>query len=194
MKAAEQVKLGNIANITTGLVVSRKKSLDDKGYKYKMLSLKSFNDNGYIDTEYLDEFISNEEIPRHQLTQAGDIVIRLSYPNTAIYISEEQEGYIISSLFAVIRLKDKRVLPQFIQIYLNSEKARRQLAGSTVGSVVSVVKTSSFKELKVPEYNLDHQEKIITMNELIIKEKDILVRLIKEKENFYRAITNKMLS
>lgn len=193
MRMKEQVRLGNIASITTGLVVSRKKSIDDKGYKYKMLSLKSFNEAGYIDTEYVDDFISNEEIPRHQLTQEGDIVIRLSYPNTAVYISEEYEGHIISSLFAVIRMGVQDVIPQFIQIYLNSEKAKRQLAGDTVGSAISVIKTSSFKELMIPLYPVQYQLDVISVNELITREKDILYNLIREKEIYYKAVMRKML-
>lgn len=193
MKAGEQVRLGDLATVITGLVVSRKKSLDDQGYKYKMLSLRSFNDNGYIDKEYLDDFISTEEIPKHQLTQVGDVVIRLSYPNTAVYISEEQEGYIITSLFAVIRLESERAISKFIQVYLNSEKAKRQLAGDTIGSAVAVIKTSSFKELKVPLYAIEYQEKIISMHEAIMKEKYLLSQLVQEKEKFYKVITNKML-
>ena len=52
------MKLEKIADISTGLVLSRKKSSNNEGFVYELLTLKSFNENGYIEDEYLDNFIS----------------------------------------------------------------------------------------------------------------------------------------
>ena len=78
------MKLEKIADISTGLVLSRKKSSNNEGFVYELLTLKSFNENGYIEDEYLDNFISEEKIKSQYLTQEGDIIVRLSSPNTAI--------------------------------------------------------------------------------------------------------------
>jgi restriction endonuclease S subunit len=192
LEAIKHVNLGSVANITTGLVVSRKKSVDENGYKYKMLSLRSFNENGYIEFDYLDEFISTEKLPQHQLTQKGDVVVRLSYPNTAVYISEKEEGFVITSLFVVIRAQDNFIMPEYIKYYLNSEKAKRQLLGDIIGSAIAIVKISSIKEFSLPVYTMDYQEKVISISNMMMKEKDILKRLTREKEKLHKAITSKL--
>ena len=186
------MKLEKIADISTGLVLSRKKSSNNEGFVYELLTLKSFNENGYIEDEYLDNFISEEKIKSQYLTQEGDIIVRLSSPNTAIYITKEYENMVIPSLFAIIRNKVDTINSQFIQIYLNSEKCKRQLAADTIGSTVSIVKTSTFKEIKIPEYTVEKQEKIIELNQIVIQEKILLNQLLDEKNKYHKTIMSKV--
>jgi len=186
------LKLEKIADISTGLVLARKKSSNNEGVVYDLLTLKSFNENGYIEDEYLDNFISEEKIKSQYLTQEGDIIVRLSSPNTAIYITKEYENMVIPSLFAIIRNKVDTISSQFIQVYLNSEKCKRQLAAYTIGSAVSIVKTSTFKEIKIPEYTVEEQEKIIELNHLIIQEKKLLNKLVDEKNKYHKTIMSKL--
>lgn len=186
------MKLEKIADISTGLVLARKKSSNNEGFAYELLTLKSFNENGYIEDEYLDDFISEEKIKSQYLTQEGDVIVRLSSPNTAIYITKEYENIVIPSLFAIIRNKSNNINSQFIQIYINSEKCKRHLLADTIGSAVSIVKTSTFKEIKIPEYTIDKQEKIIELNNLVIEEKRLLTKLIDEKNKYHKTIMSKM--
>lgn len=193
MKSEKYFKLGDSSTtITTGVVTSRKKCVDKNGYKYKILTLKSFNENGYLDMQYLNEFISSEELDNKQLTQEGDIIVRLSYPNTAIYIDKELEGISVTSLFIIIRIKNNYILPNYVQIYLNSEKAKRKLMGDTIGSALAIVKASSFRELEIPIYATDYQKKIIEINKLILKEKKLFDRLVEEKTMQHKGIMKKL--
>ncbi|WP_411680223.1 hypothetical protein [Clostridium thailandense] len=188
------MKLNKFADISTGLVLARKKSLYDKGFEYKLLTLKSFNENGYIEDEFLDNFFSEEKIKDQYLTREGDIIVRLSSPNTAVYIEKSQEGIIIPSLFVIIRNTSNVILSKFLQVYLNSERCRRQLAGDIIGSVLSIVKTSSFKEISVPQYTKEKQQDIINLNELVIKEKILLSQLLSEKEKYHKVIMGKIFN
>ncbi|MCC0706474.1 restriction endonuclease subunit S [Clostridioides sp. ES-S-0190-01] len=186
------MKLDEIADISTGLVLARKKSSTNKGFKYELLTLKSFSENGYLEDDYLDNFTSEEKIKSKYLTQEGDIIVRLSSPNTAIYITKDQENIVIPSLFAIIRNRSKTINFRFIQVYLNSEKCKRRLAADTIGSAVPIVRTSSFKDIKIPEYTLENQNKVIELNKLVIKEKQILEQFIDEKNKYHKTIMSKM--
>ncbi|MBY6932178.1 restriction endonuclease subunit S [Clostridium botulinum] len=189
----EYVKLGNISDdITTGMVISRKKSKDGIGYPYKIFTLKSFNENGYLKKEYLDEFISIEKLDNKQISQEGDIIVRLSYPNTAIYVTKELEGILVPSLFVIIRININHVLNNYVQIYLNSDDVKKQLMPDTIGSTISIVKTSSFKEIRLPIYPLEYQMKIIDMNKFILMEKELLNQLIEEKTMYHKGIMRKL--
>ena len=156
------MKLEKIADISTGLVLSRKKSSNNEGFVYELLTLKSFNENVYIEDEYLDNFISEEKIKSQYLTQEGDIIVRLSSPNTAIYITKEYENMVIPSLFAIIRNKVDTINSQFI------------------------------KEIKIPEYTVEKQEKIIELNQIVIQEKILLNQLLDEKNKYHKTIMSKV--
>ncbi len=188
----EYVKLGNISDdIITGMVIARKKSEDGIGYPYKIFTLRSFND-GHLHEEYLDEFISTETLDNKQISKEGDIIIRLSYPNTAIFVTKELEGILVPSLFVIIRINSNHILNNYVQIYLNSDDIKKQLKPDTVGSTISIVKTSSFKDIKIPIYPLEYQKKIIDMNNLILKEKELLNQLVEEKTIYHKGIMKKL--
>lgn len=186
------MKLGKIANVSTGLVLARKKASGNKGFVYELLTLKSFNEDGYIEHDYLDDFISEDRINDQYLTKEGDVIVRLSYPNTAVYITKELENMVIPSLFAIIRNESENILSEFIAVFLNSEKCKRQLAADTVGSAISIVKTSTFKDIHIPNYTIEKQKAIIEVNSLVVKEKKLLVKLLKEKEKCHKEIMKKM--
>lgn len=189
----EYVTLGNISDdIVTGMVIARKKSKDENGHPYKIFTLRSFNENGYLEKEYLDEFISIEKLDNKQISKEGDIVVRLSYPNTAIYVNEELEGILVPSSFVIIRVNTNHILNNYVQIYLNSDDVKKQLMPDTIGSAISIVKTSSFKDIKIPIYPLEYQKKVINMNNIILKEKELLNNLVAEKAMYHKVIMRKL--
>ena len=181
------------ADVSTGMVVSRKKSKLGHGFIYKLFTLKSFNENGYLDKEYLDEFMSTEKLDNKQISQEGDIIVRLSYPNTAIYITKGLEGILVPSLFIIIRINNNNILNNYVQICLNSDAIKKQLIADTVGSTISIVKTSSFRKFIIPIYPIKYQEKIINMNNLILEEEYLLNKLVKEKTLYHKAIMKQMI-
>ena len=124
-----KIKLSEIAEIKTGLVLNRKKadmSKDNKLY-YRVVSLKSFNEDAVYDNTFADEFISNEQIKEDYLVKQGDILLRLREPNFAVYIDKEYENLIYPSLMVRVKLQDSRFDPHFIAHYLNCTIVRRAL-------------------------------------------------------------------
>ncbi len=183
-------------HISTGLVLARKKysPKDTEKYKYKVFTLKSFNESGYIDEEYLDDFESGQIIDSKFIAQKDDIVIRLSSPNTAIYITKELEGIVIPSLFVCIRLKENRnLLPQFVQIYLNSDKGRKNYKPDIIGGLTYVLKATSLRQIKIPFYDIEKQRQAIYLNNLMLREKLLLNKLVQEKEIYHKEVMNKIL-
>lgn len=193
MKFEEQ-KIGDLASVTTGLVVKRKQAElpEDIVARYKMLTLKSFEQEG-LNTDELEIFDCSEQLDHKYLTKEGDIVIRLSHPNTAIIIDREQEGYLIPSLFAVIRLGTNALLPEYLSIYLNSDLMKRFYVKGAVGSTIQIIKTSMLKDLVIRFPSLERQLKVVELNRLIVKEKKLLSELVAEKSKYHNAIINKMI-
>ena len=72
------INLNKIAEIKTGLVLSRKKAEvhSPYGHSYKIVSLKSFAENAIYDDAFTDEFISSEQINEDYKVSQGDILLR----------------------------------------------------------------------------------------------------------------------
>ena len=114
--------LSDFANVRTGVVLSRKKAQinSDKTIKYNQLSLKCFEDGIRPNKEQIDTFISSQEIDKKYFTKKGDVVIRLRSPNRAIYIDKEDEGLLIHSLLAVIRVYDDKLDSKYLAYFINA--------------------------------------------------------------------------
>ena len=187
------MKLQDVAEIRTGLVTARKKAESGEGNQYQMLTLKSLAEDGWINVDELEVFTSVEELSAQYLTQKKDVVIRLSYPYTAVYIDENLAGLLISSLFTVIRLHDKNILPEFLALYLNSGRIKKKIAQAAAGSAVSVIKTSFLKELSINVYPMETQRKAIQIHRLHLQEKKLMAELTKEKEIRYKAVIKELM-
>ena len=95
--------------------------------QYRLLNLKAINNKGFIEDFLLDDFETIEEIKPVYITQLRDIVVRLTFPFTAVLIDEMHTGLIIPSHFVVIRTDTKKIIPEYLFWLLNTEKVRQQL-------------------------------------------------------------------
>jgi len=189
------MKIGDASEIRMGVVLSRKKATTNSNHckKYKTLTLKSFREEGILELDDLEEFESAEELDDKYLSQEGDVVIRLSYPNTAIYIDSEIVGYVIPSQFSVIRLNTDKILPEFLAIYLNGSKVKKKIAKQQFGATIPVIKNSFLQNLKIKDLALETQRAIVDMYRLHLAEKELLNNLIEEKEKLFNAVFNQLI-
>jgi restriction endonuclease S subunit len=186
-----KIRLGDIAEIKTGLVLNRKKadiSIEDKFY-YSVVSLKSFNKDAIYDDAFSDQFVSNEQIKDDDLVKQGDILLRLREPNFAVFMEKEHEKLIFSSLIVRIKLQDSTYDANFIAHYLNSNIVKKQLSqGAVVGTTIPMIKVADVNEIKIPLINLDKQKKIVEYLKLAHKENELLQNLINQKQKYSKEI------
>ena len=190
------VKLGDISSITTGQVIKRKEARpgDVDAIQYRILTLKSFDEDGFLVKEEIDSFKASEEIESKYITSKGDIVVRLSMPFTSITIDEESEGILIPSLFVVIRINSNDILPSYLSLYLNSNKMKKQYMREARGTAIQILKTSAFKEFVIMLPDMGMQEQTVALNELMMREKRLLQLLIKEYNKRNQIILENMIT
>ena len=190
------VKLGDISSITTGQVIKRKEARpgDVDAIQYRILTLKSFDEDGYLVKEELDSFKASEKIESKYITSKGDIVVRLSMPFTSITIDEASEGILIPSLFVVIRINSNDILPSYLSLYLNSNKMKKQYMREARGTAIQILKTSAFKEFEIMLPDMSMQEQTVALNELMMREKRLLQLLIKENNKRNQIILENMIT
>lgn len=188
------MKLEELATVKTGLVTARKqaKNPSDMIAKYRQLNLKAIHSRGYIDEDFLEEFLANERLRAEYLTQPGDVVVRLTTPYTAVLIEDKFTGLVIPSHFVIIRSNGKRILPEYLYWLLNTEKIKLELQQNISSSVIGTIKPTSYANLDIDVLTIEEQKKIAELNILAKKELSLLVQLMGHKEVYYKELINKV--
>lgn len=188
------MRLDEAAVINTGLVTARKqaKGVSESIVQYRLLNLKAINNKGFIVDSLLDDFETLEEIKPIYITQMGDIVVRLTFPFTAVLIDELHTGLIIPSHFVVIRTNTKKIIPEYLFWFLNTEKVRQQLQQNVNSTTIGTVKPMSYASLNIEQITLEEQRKIANIHLLSKKELMLLDQLMRQKELYYKTAIDKI--
>jgi restriction endonuclease S subunit len=188
--------IGTLADIMVGLVLKRKVAqiTDHKTHKYKALTLKSFSSEGWIDTNFLDDYESSEKLDNRYLCFRDDVVIKITPPYTAVTITDDTDGCVVPSQFIILRIEKKKLNPEYLSLFLNSDNAKKHIAITATGVTVPMLKTGTLKDLEIPLLNLERQNKIAEINKLIVNERHLLYKLISEKEKYYQALTEAFIT
>lgn len=187
--------LGSIANISTGLVVSRKKAQGEHEIKakYKLISLKNVDEDGVFNEEPLEQFYSHEKLEGHYFTKEGDILVRLSHPHTSVYIDEEHSGLLVPSYFAIIKVHREQAVPKFIAWYLNTIEVKKELERSQSGSRIPSTNQNVLKTIPIILPLLHKQQALIKLWHLHQHERDLINRLLEQKELYFQAISKQLI-
>ena len=179
------MKLGNVAQVRSGLVLARKQARERTVYRYPLLNLKCIHPSGYIDTDLCEMFDSVESLNPEYLTHKGDVVARLTIPYTAVLITDDLEGYVIPSSFVVIRPDQSMLLSEYLLWLLNSQKVKKQMYEGAVSNMLGAVKPRYFAEYEIDEIPIPKQRILADLNQLAKREVQLLEKLAAEKEKYY---------
>lgn len=182
------MRLRDLASIRSGLVLSRKQSKEPTDYKYPLLNLRCIRQEGAIDLGEIDIYEAKEPLKEEYLTQNGDVVVRLTLPYTAVLIDEPTSGMVISSNFVVIRIEDKRLLPEYLFWLLNTPKVRQKIYENATSNMLGAVKAKFLTDFELTVPSNDEQHKIAQLNLLAKKERQLLKKLAAEKEKLYSGL------
>ena len=185
------MKLGNIATVRSGLVLSRKQARELSDIRYPLLNLRSINPGGYIEADQLDIFDAAECLSPEYLSQVGDVIVRLTAPYTAILIDKVTAGMVISSNFVIIRADRRELLPEYLFWLINTPKIKRSIYENTSSNMLGAIKAKYFSDFEVPSLPIAKQKQIAAMNELALKETKLLRQLADEKERYYSLLIDR---
>ncbi len=173
------MKLSDFAKLQSGLVLNRKeaRSSEETVKEYKRLNLRSLDINGTVNHNELDLFSSTELLDDSLLTQTNDIVVKLFAPFSPVLITPADVGLVIPSQLAVIRIRSKTVLPQYLCYWLSTHEASETLLSIEGWQSQRTIKIGTFADLDVPIPPLEKQ--------IIISD---LVCVSNRREQLYREL------
>lgn len=188
-------KLSEIAEVQSGLVLSRKEAKFDsqQSIEYIKLNLRSINDDGSINEESLDQYLANEKLEKQFMTTKDDIIVRLFPPFRPALITKAFVGLVVPSQFAIIRLRSGDVIPEFLCCYLSHRNLLESLAVRASGQASSGIKISAMSEMEIPLLALDKQKTVAAYNEIHTKQKQLYLDLIQQYDLKMNAVMNRAI-
>lgn len=189
------VKIRDIATVRTGLVTARKKAQLDSinSIQYEQISLRYFSTGVKLDKSEKDIFVSAEEIDTKYLAQEGDVIVRLRSPSTAVYIGKDDEGLLIHSLLAVIRVESNMIDPKYLAYTINSNSTQRSIKKDVKGTAIPMLKTKDLEHLEIAIPTMQKQKELVKFLELADKERELLLSLAHEKQQLSQTVLDTII-
>ena len=175
------MKLKEVAKITVGQIMPRV-SAENKNEEeiigtVNVLAPKAISD-GIIVKENLGELQICKKIDEEKFTKEGDVVVKLSTPYDATYVTKENEGLAVPSFCAIIRVKEDKLDAKYLSAFFNTEYVREILKSKVMGSIRPMVKVSDLRNLDIPYVSEEDMADIGQAYILSGKKKSILSDMI----------------
>ena len=183
-----KLKLEEIADLSLGKSLSRisKKYTGEKATRNVLYHRKQ------------DLFIEEDEVAKDSdllsIAENGDIILKMSEPQTAIKVSEEsmiKEGTVIPSQFTILKMKNENVDEDFLIYLLNSKSFENQLKKINQG-IIKRIKITDLNKLELDIPTIEKQKDIVKYLKLIDEEIEWEKKLIKEKENLKEGLIQEL--
>lgn len=184
--------LNQFASVRSGLVLSRKKSKGGEGELYALLTLRSVKEEGVLDMSAVDMYVSTSVLPSVYQTAVGDVVVRLTWPYSAVLIDEQSSGMLVSSHFVIIRPDREKLNPGYLHWVLNRQSTRRLIYENTSANMLNAVRPQFFSELKISLPPMVEQKKIAELQLLTRRERILQEMLMQERSNLAKVLTEKI--
>ena len=191
-KIVSRVRLGDVAEVRCGLVLSRKQSRTPTSARYRLLNLRAIKVDGCVEMTLVDEYYAVESLSSEYLSQVGDVIVRLTAPYTAVLVDDETAGMVVSSNFVIIRPNPRKLLSGYLAWLLNTRKTRHVIFENTTGNMLGAINPKFFASLEIDLPSVGRQCSIADMNALARKEAQLLRQLADEKKRYCELILNQM--
>ncbi|WP_430412863.1 restriction endonuclease subunit S [Kordia sp.] len=162
--------------------VTYKKSSETNGEGYKVLRANNINLDNTLNLEDIKTISFNEQFSDEKRLKQDDIFICLAsgskkHIGKVAYI-EKNTNYFFGGFMGAIRIQSSELLPEFLNIVLNSSIFNEYLSSKIFGSNINNLNSELLYSFKIPVPSLEIQ------NEIISTFSDYKSSLIKLKEDY----------
>ena len=125
------------------------------------------------------------EIPEKHLLKDGDVLFSAKgSKNFAAVYEGHNPAAVASTSFFVIRLNDKRILPEYFAWFLNSQVTQSLLKGQAIGTSIPSISKQVLENLEMAVPSIEIQKAILQITALRNKEKSFKQKIetLREKQ------------
>ena len=160
-----KVRLSDIAKIQSGIYA--KPELAGEVY---YVQARHFDRHHQFNTSVKPDLKADGKIDKHFL-QAGDLLVAAKGSD---HFAVEYKGIIkpavASSMFMVVKIQDKRILPTFLAWFINHPQTQNLLTGSAKGTSLPSITNTDLGSLEIPVPSIEKQKLILQIHELHLRE------------------------
>ena len=172
------MRLEDIANVIAGQIMTRVTDENNEGENVQVLVPKAIAD-GIIVKEDLGKAVLSKAVDEDKYTREGDVVIKLSTPYDAAYVTAEDAGLVIPSFCATIRIAKENLMDaKYLSAFLNTSYVRNQLTAKVVGSARPMIKITDVRALEIPKVSMQDMRDIGEAYMLSGKKKATLLEMV----------------
>lgn len=154
------MRLEDIANVVAGQIMTRVTDENNEGESVQVLVPKAIAD-GIVIKEDLGKAVLSKAVDEDKYTREGDVVIKLSTPYDAAYITAEAAGLVTPSFCATIRIAKENLMDaKYLSAFLNTSYVRNQLTAKVVGSTRPMIKITDVRALEIPKVSMQDMRDI----------------------------------
>jgi len=127
------------------------------------------NSSGFMpSTDYFNKEVFSKDLSTYKIVKPGMLAYNPSRINVgSVDCLHLDSPVIVSPLYVVIQVDDSHLLPEYLNIFLHSDIALRQIKALTSGSVRDSLKFPAFSKLQIPIPSIENQKEIIAHLERI---------------------------
>ncbi|TRZ41666.1 restriction endonuclease subunit S [Robertkochia solimangrovi] len=181
-----------IAKVRSGQTFRKRVSNSPDGEVYA-IQIKDLNEQ-FTDFCTTPHKVSKDEITSSQLLNTGDILFLGKGNTNKAFVYKKPEAAVAVSLFFIIQVKGNSVLPGYLAWYLNSYQGQAALERIKSGGLVGNIRKSDLEDLVIPVPGIEIQNQIININNLFLKEKELLAKLELKKTQYIESVLNRLIN
>jgi hypothetical protein len=179
--------LNNIASVQTGYSFrSRLETLGDG--PISVIQMKDLSAENRVDCRGLAR-IDLDKLKEHHLVTPRDLVFRSRGQITTSAILLDDPGKaVVAAPLLWIRIKDKSVLPEYLNWFINQTDAQSYLASRAKGTAQKMISKQALENMEVFVPPLERQKKIIELAALFESELQIMEKLASRRTYYVSSV------
>ncbi|OQX11727.1 MAG: hypothetical protein BWK76_18735 [Desulfobulbaceae bacterium A2] len=186
-----KAELKQIASVQIGY--SFRSRLESSGSgTVAVIQMKDLTDDNRVDCSRLS-LVETEHPKAHHIARPGDLVFRSRGLTTTSAMLKDDPGVaIVSAPLLRIRVKEKTVLPEYLNWFIGQAPAQSYLTSRAIGTAQKMITKEALESLEVDLPSLQRQRMITELAALAAKEQDLLSKLASKRGQYLSTILMKL--
>lgn len=187
--------LGDVANIQTGFLFRAKVPEDPNGNIFVV----QMKDCSFFDGIAWNSCVRTSlgRVKESDWLKDGDILLATRGNNyQPIFVDFPQQNLpaVASPHFFIIRPKNTKILPEYLQWWLNLKQSQKYLIQNLEGSTTKSLRLPVLAELPIKIPSLAKQNVVAQMAKILEQERKNLQKLIENNEKLMNALAQELVS
>jgi len=184
MRGVVKVQLKQIASVQMGYSFRSRLEAVKSG-DLAVIQMKDLSDNHTVDCSDL-VMVDMKKVKEHHLVRKGDLILRSRglLTTSAIVLEEPGNSVVASPLLRIRIVHPDRVLPAYLNWYINQRDAQSFLHSRAIGTAQKMIGKEALDELEVFIPDFSSQKNIVDMASLSAREQLLLHALAKKRDQY----------